>query len=63
MHFLSLSSVVVLVVVVVGMFIIINLSIILLHYQCSYFLPFAFVLIQYFHTLHPTDALQLSGMR
>ena len=57
MHFLSLSS------VVVGLFIIINVSIRLLHYQCSYFLPFAFVLIQYFHTLYSTDALKLSGMR
>ena len=52
MYFLSLSF------VVVGLFITINLSIRLLHYQCSYFLPFAFVLIQYFHTLYSTDALK-----
>ena len=30
----------------------INLSIRLLHHQCSYLLPFAFVLMQYFHTLY-----------
>ena len=62
MHFLSLSSVVVAVVVVVvvvvavvGLSITINLSIRLLRHQCSYFLPFAFVLMQYFNTLYSTD--------
>ena len=60
MHFLSLSSVVV---VAVGPFITTNLSIGLLHHQCSYFLPFAVVLMQYFHTLYSTDARKLSGIR
>ena len=63
MHFLSLSSVVVVVVVVVVLFITINLSIRLLHHQCSYFLPFAFVLMLYLDTFYSTDALKLSGMR
>ena len=58
---LSLSSV--LVVVVVGLFITINLSIRLLRHCCSHFLPFALVLMQYFHTLYSTDALKLSCMR
>ena len=58
---LSLSSV--LVVVVVGLFIAINLSIRLLRHCCSHFLPFALVLMQYFHTLYSTDALKLSCMR
>ena len=57
MHLLSLSS------VVVGLFITTNLSIRLLHHQCSYFLPFAFILMQYFHTLYATDALKMSGIR
>ena len=70
MHFLSLSFVVVavvvvvvVVVVVIGLLITINLSIRLLHHPCSYFLPFAFVLILYFHTLYLTDAPKLSGIR
>ena len=71
MHFLSLSSVVVvvvvvvvvIVVVVVGLLITINLSIRLLHHQCSYILPVAFVLMLYFHTLYLTDELKLSGIR
>ena len=64
MHFLSLSSVVVVVVVVVvELLITINLSIRLLHHPCSYFLPFAFLLMQYFHTLYLTDALKLSSIR
>ena len=54
MHFLSLSSVI----VVVGLFITINLSVILLHHQCSYFLPFAIVSMQYFRTPYSTDALK-----
>ena len=62
MHFLSLSSVVV-VVAVAGLFMTINLTIRLLYHQCSYFLPFAFVLMQYFHTLYATDAFKLSGMK
>ena len=63
MHFFSLSSVVVVVVVIVGPFITTNLCIRLLHHQCSYFLPFAFILMQYFHTLYSTDAQKLSSMR
>ena len=57
MHFPFLSSVVV-IAVVVGLFITINLSVRLLHHYSSYFLPFAFVLIQYFHTSYSTDALK-----
>ena len=60
MHFLSLSSVVA---VVVGLLITINLSVRLLHHPCSNFLPFAFVLMLYFHTLHLFNALKLSGIR
>ena len=54
MHFLYLSSVL----LVVGLFITINLSIRHLHHQISYFLSFAFVLMQYCHTSCSTDALK-----
>ena len=50
MHFISLSSV-----VVVGLFTTINLSISLCIINI---LTLAFVLMQYFHTLYSTDALK-----